>query len=83
MILSAGVADAANAPPALVTKENVALLDVLPATRSVIAMENAAFPTAVLAATFANCDNSTAAKHTSSCLIDILNIECCSKQVTQ
>ena len=38
MILS--VADAANAPPALVVNENVAALEALPATRSVCATAN-------------------------------------------
>ena len=38
MILS--VADAANAPPALVLNENVATLEALPATRSIDAMAN-------------------------------------------
>ena len=69
VIWSAGLADAANAPSELVANEIVALHDVFPATRSVNAMENKGFATAVLVVPSANCSISTHAQSRSNCPI--------------
>lgn len=69
VIWSAGLADAASAPSELVANEMVTLHDVFPATRSVIAMVNKGFTTAVLEVPSANCSISTHAQSGSNCPI--------------